>query len=67
MNNKTKPENKRESLRQNELKNNPNGTLRDGFERGTGSGNLNDLVGGMGWKGTGILIIILLLSYIIYH
>lgn len=63
--NKT-PEDGRERLRQNELKNNPGGSFRDGFDRSSGSGNLTDLVGGMGWKGIGILIILLFLGYVAY-
>ncbi|MDQ7862461.1 DUF6366 family protein [Peribacillus frigoritolerans] len=31
------------------------GTLKDGFN---GNGNLADLVGSLGWKGTGILIVV---------
>ncbi len=47
------PEEKRERLGQEELKKNPNGALRDGFNRAE-NGNLADLVSGLGWKGTGI-------------
>lgn len=61
-----KPEEKRERLRQEELKNNPLGTFNDGINR-AGNGNLPDLAGGLGWKGTGILIIALLLGYVIYR
>lgn len=59
------PERKRERLRQNELKNNPTGSLGDGFNRGE-SGNLTDLVGDMGWKGTALLVIILIVGYVLY-
>ena len=59
------PEEKREQLRQKELKNNPTGTLHDSLNRGT-TGNLTDLTGGMGWKGTGLLIIILIVGYVLY-
>jgi hypothetical protein len=59
------PEEKRERLRQDEPKKNPTGALKDGFNRG-GNGNLADLVGGFGWKGTGILIIILIVGYVLY-
>ncbi|PAW26228.1 hypothetical protein BKC07_26005 [Peribacillus simplex] len=55
MNNHETPEEKRERLRQEELKKNPIGTLKDGFN---GNGNLADLVGSLGWKGTGILIVV---------
>lgn len=59
------PEEKRERLRQEELKKNPNGALGDGFNRAE-NGNLVDLVGGLGWKGTGILIIVLIVGYVLY-
>ncbi|MEK5187067.1 MULTISPECIES: DUF6366 family protein [Solibacillus] len=60
-NEKETPEQKRERLRQNELKNNPTGSLNDGVNRGMG-GNLT----GMGLKETGVLIIVLFVGYIIY-
>lgn len=59
------PKEKRERLRQQELKKNPGGALRDGFSRGE-TGNLTDLTGGMGWKGTGILIVVLIVGYVLY-
>lgn len=59
------PERKRERLRQEELKNNPIGAFGDGLNRAE-SGNLADLIGGMGWKGTGILILIIILGYLLY-
>ena len=59
------PEEKRERLRQEELKKNPNSALRDGFNRAE-NGNLADLVGGLGWKGTGVLIIVLIVGYVLY-
>lgn len=58
---KETPEEKRERLRQNELKNNPTGSLNDGINRGIG-GNLN----GMGWKETLVLILVLVIGYITY-
>ncbi|MGE7837665.1 DUF6366 family protein [Viridibacillus arvi] len=63
---KETPEEKRERLRQSELKNNPSGSIHDALNRGS-SGNLTDLTGGMGWKGTGILIIVLIFGYILYN
>ena len=60
------PEEKRERLRQEELKKNSTGVLRDGFNRAE-NGNLADLVGGLGWKGTGILIIVLIVGYVLYN
>ena len=59
------PEEKREKLRQEELKKNPTGALRDGIDR-TENGNLVDLAGGMGWKDMGILIIVLIVGYVLY-
>ena len=59
------PKEKRERLRQQELKKNPGGALRDGFSRGE-TGNLTDLTGGMSWKGTGILIGVLIVGYVLY-
>jgi Family of unknown function (DUF6366) len=43
------PEEQRERLRQEELKENSTGALNDGFNRGE-NGNLADSVGGLGWK-----------------
>lgn len=52
-----KPGEKRERLRQEELKKNPTGALKDGF----------NLVGDLGWKGTGILIVVLIVGYFLYN
>jgi len=54
---KETPEERRERLRQEELKK-PSSSIH-------GSG-LPDLVGGLGWKGTGILVFVLILGFIIY-
>ncbi|MED1287689.1 DUF6366 family protein [Bacillus mycoides] len=51
------PEEKRERLRHKELKH-PSSSIH--------GSNLSDLVGGLGWKGTGILILVLILGFIIY-
>lgn len=59
------PEERRERLRQEEWKENPGGNLNDSLNRAS-NGNLADLVGGLGWKGTGIIILILVVSFIIY-
>ncbi|MBA2876152.1 DUF6366 family protein [Thermaerobacillus caldiproteolyticus] len=64
-NRKETPEEQRERLRQEELKNNPSGTFRDGLHRADNT-NLADLVGGLGWKGTGILILVLIGGYFLY-
>ena len=58
------PEKRREKLRQEELKRNPTGNINDTFNR-AGTGNLADLVGGLGWKGTGILIHVIVVGFII--
>ena len=66
MNNRQEtPKVKRERLRQKELKNNPHGALSDGINRAE-NGNLADLVGDLGWKGSGILIIVLMAGYVVY-
>lgn len=65
MDSKETPQEKRERLRQNELKNNPLGTLNEGLNRAE-NGNLVDVSGGMGWKGMIFLIFMLFIGYIIY-
>ncbi|TVT28025.1 hypothetical protein FO441_06310 [Salinicoccus cyprini] len=54
------PEQRRERLRQDELKNNSGGNLRDASGR-AGGGSLTDLTGGLGSKGLGILILIIMI------
>ncbi|EOP48621.1 DUF6366 family protein [Bacillus pseudomycoides] len=66
MDSKETPTEKRERLRQNELKNNPTGSLNEGLKRAEND-SLMDLSGGMGWKGTGLLILVLVLGFIIYN
>ncbi|SHM44567.1 DUF6366 family protein [Gracilibacillus kekensis] len=56
---KESPEYRREKMRQEELKRNPSGSIH-------GSG-LPDLVGSLGWKGTGILLLIIVLAVIVYY
>lgn len=41
------------------------GTFGDGINRAQ-LGSLSDLVGSLGWKGTGILIILFIVGYVIY-
>ncbi|OQR55971.1 DUF6366 family protein [Bacillus sp. CDB3] len=65
MSSKESPEEKRERIRQSELKNNPTGSLSDGLNRAE-SGSPVDMAGGMNWKGTGIIILVLLLGYFVY-
>ena len=55
---KERPEELRERLRQEELKRNPAGGIH--------GGGLQDLVGALGWKGAGILILILLVAAVLY-
>lgn len=62
--NKETPEQKREKLRQQELKDNPTGNMNDAFNRAN-SGNHVDLVGNFGWKSTGILIFVIIIGFII--
>ncbi|GMR68596.1 DUF6366 family protein [Bacillus cereus] len=62
---KESPEEKRELIRQSELKNNPTGSLKDGLNRAE-TGSPVDMTGGMNWKGTGLVILVLVLGYIIY-
>ncbi|GIQ62600.1 hypothetical protein PACILC2_11680 [Paenibacillus cisolokensis] len=62
---KETPEEQSERLRQEELKRNPSGAFGDGMNRAE-FGSLADLVGGLGWKGTGILILLLVIGYVLY-
>ena len=64
---KKEPPETRERLGQEELKKNPTGSLRDGLDRGMGMWNLGDATGGMGWKGTGLFILVLFFGYVIYQ
>ncbi|KFM98696.1 hypothetical protein D0U04_07585 [Bacillus clarus] len=54
----------RERLRQEELKRNPTGNMNDAFHRAS-NGKLADLVGSLGWKGTGILILVILIGFVL--
>ncbi|GAB6434677.1 MULTISPECIES: DUF6366 family protein [Bacillus] len=62
---KESPEEKRERIRQSELKNNPTGSLKDGLNRAE-TGSPVDMTGGMNWKSTALVILVLVLGYIIY-
>ncbi|CAM4163706.1 phage capsid protein [Bacillus manliponensis] len=62
--NKEAPERRRERLRQEELKRNPTGTMNDAFNR-TEAGNFADLVGSLGWKGLGVLIVVIIIGFIV--
>lgn len=61
MDSKETPAEKRERLKQKELKNNPSGSLNDAFNSGN-SGNLT----GMNVKDIEILILVLFFGYLIY-
>ncbi|PAD20659.1 DUF6366 family protein [Terribacillus saccharophilus] len=56
---KETPEIRRERLRQEEIKRNPAGNMSNAFNRGE-NGNLVDLVGGLSWKVTGIILLVLI-------
>lgn len=61
---KESPERRRERMRQEELKRNPTGNMNDAFNKAN-SGGLVDLVGSLGWKGTGILILVIIIVFIV--
>ena len=46
------------------MKRNPTGSMNDAFNRAS-SGSLADLVGSLSWKGTGLLIFVLIIGVII--
>lgn len=58
MTHKETPSDKRERLRQQELRKNPGGSLK-------GQG-LQDISGGMGWKGTALLFVVLIIGALLY-
>ncbi|GIO23539.1 DUF6366 family protein [Oceanobacillus sp. J11TS1] len=57
---KRAPEEERERLRQEELKGNPTGNIRDSLNRTDSSGNFADLFGGLGWKGALLVLLALI-------
>ncbi|WP_163536408.1 DUF6366 family protein [Gracilibacillus sp. YIM 98692] len=63
--NNESPEDRRERMRQEEIKRNRASNIGDGFDRAQ-SGSLVDLVGSLGWKGTGILLVVIIVVFIIY-
>lgn len=66
MSNQSKtPEERRERLRQEELKRTPTGNLNDSFNKAD-TGGFVDLVGSLGWKGTGVLLLVLIVGYVLY-
>ena len=58
---KETPERQREKMRKEELKRNPAGNMNDAFNRAN-SGGLVELVGSLGWKGTGIFILVIIIG-----
>ncbi|MFS0658661.1 DUF6366 family protein [Niallia alba] len=54
---KDTPEIRREKMRQEEMKH-PSSSIH--------GSNLADLVGGLGWKWTGILILVIIVGFILY-
>ncbi|WP_010096941.1 DUF6366 family protein [Ornithinibacillus scapharcae] len=52
------PEVRREKMRQEEWKQNPTGSVH--------GGGLPDLIGGLGWRLFGILILVLIIGFVIY-
>lgn len=61
---KETPERRREKLRQEEAKRTPTGNINDAFNRAE-NGNLTDLAGSLGWKSTGILILVVIIGFVI--
>ncbi|MGP4067064.1 DUF6366 family protein [Halobacillus sp. B29] len=55
---KEKPEAARERMRQEEFKKDPSASIH--------GGGLPDLVGNLGWKGTGTIILVLVAGFMIY-
>ncbi|WP_016839270.1 MULTISPECIES: DUF6366 family protein [Ureibacillus] len=66
MKHRESPKETRERMRFEEIKKNPTGTLNDGFNR-TENGSLGNLGEGIGWKGIGILILVLFIGFVIYQ
>lgn len=62
---KETPEERRERLRQEELRNNPFGVFSDGVNYAE-CGDLSALFSGLGWKGISIIISITVIGCIIY-
>lgn len=57
-------EQKRERLRQQEMQRNPTGIMNDSINSAY-SGNLHELVRSLGWKGAGILLLVVVMALII--
>lgn len=61
---KETPERRRERLKQEEIKRNPTGNINDAFNRNE-AGNLSGLAGSLGWKGLGVLILLIIIGFIL--
>ncbi|MED4228730.1 DUF6366 family protein [Neobacillus cucumis] len=61
---KETPERARERLRQEELRRNPTGNMNDAFNRAE-NGNLADLAGSLGWKGIGVIILVIIIGFVV--
>ncbi|SDN63464.1 DUF6366 family protein [Alkalicoccus daliensis] len=57
-NDKETPAQRRERMRQEELKN-PSSSMQ--------GSNLADVTGGMGWKGSGLLILLVIIGFVIFR
>lgn len=55
---------KSEEMRQKELRGSPGGNSRDSFQRSQ-TGDLAGMASGMGWKGFGLLILLLIVGFVI--
>uniref|UniRef100_UPI00403F7B50 DUF6366 family protein n=1 Tax=Ornithinibacillus sp. FSL M8-0202 TaxID=2921616 RepID=UPI00403F7B50 len=62
---KEAPEERNERVRQEEMKTSSTANLNDAITRGS-NGSLVDLVSGFGWKGIGILLLVLCIGFIVY-
>lgn len=63
-NEKETPEESRRRVTEEEARNNPSGQMNDAFQRAN-TGSLVNLVDGLSWKWTGILICLFLFRFII--
>ncbi|SER90081.1 DUF6366 family protein [Salisediminibacterium halotolerans] len=63
--NKETDERRQEKQRQQELKNNPVGTMSDSFQRAS-RGSLVDLVTSLGWKGMGVVLLVMIIALVFY-
>ncbi|MBH5316527.1 hypothetical protein I6N90_01745 [Paenibacillus sp. GSMTC-2017] len=62
--NKETPESTRERMRQEEWRGNPTGNANDAITRAE-TGSLSTLADGLGWKGIGILIVVIIIIFVV--